>query len=262
MSIPAFDGVAATYDEEFTDQHLGRLLRASVWRVLARTWAAGDQVVELGCGTGEDAAWMAERGMRIAATDVSTAMLDQARAKAVARGVADRVSFTSLDLADPREVEGLNGPFDGAFSNFGALNCVEDLRPLGAWLAPRLRPGGKLVLVLIGRFCPWEIAHFAARGRLPTAIRRFRTGARAHVGEGSLRVSYPSPARLVRQLGPDFQARSRRGVGWLLPPTDLAGLVGRHPKLFDSLARWDDRFGASGLARRTCDHWILEVERL
>lgn len=262
MSTPAFDGVAATYDEEFTDQHLGRLLRASVWRVVERTWEAGDHVIELGCGTGEDAAWMAEHGMRVTATDVSRAMLGEARAKVAARGVADRVNLSPLDLAGPLEGEGLNGPFDGAFSNFGALNCVDDLRPLGAWLAPRLRPGAKLVLVLIGRFCPWEIANFVARGRLPTALRRFRKGARANVGSASVRVSYPSPGRLLRELGPDFRARSRRGVGWLLPPSDLAGLVDRHPKLFGSLARWDDRFGASILAQRTCDHWILEVERL
>lgn len=261
-TVPVFDGVAATYDADFTDRRLGRHLRSSVWRVLARTWEAGDHVLDLGCGTGEDAVWMAERGIRVAATDASGAMLEVARTKVAASLLTSRVSLTSLDLARPLGQKALSGPFDGALSNFGALNCVDDLRPLGAWLSPRLRPGAKLVLVLIGRFCPWEIATFALRGRLPSALRRFRGRRPARVAQGSLPVSYPSPGRLLRELGPDFRARSHRGIGWLLPPSDLADLVDRYPRLFDALARWDSRFGASLPARWTCDHWILEVERL
>lgn len=258
---PAFDGVASTYDADFTDRRLGRFLRSSVWCVLERTWEAGDHILDLGCGTGEDAVWMAERGIRVAATDASGAMLEVARAKVAASLLTSRVSLTSLDLGRPFEQDALTGPFDGALSNFGALNCIDDLGPLGVWLSPRLRPGAKLVLVLIGRFCPWEIATFAVRGRLPSALRRFRRRS-AKVGRGSLPVSYPSPGRLLRELGPDFRACSHRGIGWLLPPTDLADLVDRHPRLFDAFARWDRRFGASLPARWTCDHWILEVERL
>ena len=54
--------------------------------------------------------------------------------------------------------------FDGAYSNFGALNCLPDLRAVSAALAPRLRPGGLLVAAVIGRHCPWELVFYLLRG--------------------------------------------------------------------------------------------------
>ena len=46
--------------------------------------------------------------------------------------------------------------FDAAFSNFGPLNCVEDLPAVARQLHEVLRPGGVLVASVIGRVCPWE----------------------------------------------------------------------------------------------------------
>ncbi len=45
-------------------------------------------------------------------------------------------------------------PFDGAFSNFGAVNCTEDLSSL-AMDAARLKPAnGALAWVIMGRRVP------------------------------------------------------------------------------------------------------------
>jgi len=51
-----FDAVASGYDAAFTERTLGRMLRAAVRERLP--FAAGDRVLELGCGTGEDAIWL------------------------------------------------------------------------------------------------------------------------------------------------------------------------------------------------------------
>jgi ubiquinone/menaquinone biosynthesis C-methylase UbiE len=57
-----FDAVAARYDETFTFSRIGQAQRAAVWRELAKTFQAGDRTLEIGCGTGVDACFLAEIG--------------------------------------------------------------------------------------------------------------------------------------------------------------------------------------------------------
>src|SRR5262245_13038701 len=201
-----FDAAAARYDATFTLRSLGRWLRDAVWEELGSVFRPGDRVLELGCGTGEDAIWLARQGVRVSATDVSAEMLAIARRKAVAAGVADRIMFARVDVGAIRDwglgiepspipnPQSLISLYDGAFSNFGALNCLSQRRPVAEALASQVRPGGRVVLVVMGPLCPWEMAWHLMHGQARTAFRRLRPGIVAHVGAGaSVRVWYPSP---------------------------------------------------------------------
>ena len=90
-------------------------------------------ILEIGCGTGEDAIHFAKLGHTVMATDVSDAMLQRTQLKLadVSPEVRERIQTSTLDAADP-ESAGLSDArnFDLVFSNFGALNCVADLQPL------------------------------------------------------------------------------------------------------------------------------------
>ena len=55
--------------------------------------------LDLGCGEGGDAIWLARQGWRVTAVDVSTTALDRAAAEAATAGVADRIDFRQHDLA-------------------------------------------------------------------------------------------------------------------------------------------------------------------
>src|SRR3546814_1016892 len=59
----------------------------------------------------------------------------------------------------------LDGTFDGIYSNFGPMNCVPDLDAAAEDCARLLAPGGALVFSVMGRICPWELGHYALRGR-------------------------------------------------------------------------------------------------
>jgi len=257
-----FDAVADDYDASFTDTEVGRLHRASVWRHLDTDLEPSSRILELGCGTGEDALWLARRGHRVLATDVSTAMLDRAKRKIADAGLGDRVGFAPLDLgAIAREPAPADAPFDAVFSNFGALNCIEDCRELGRVLHRWVRPGGRAVLVVMGPFCLWETAWYTLRLRPRTATRRWRNGREATVGEGpAVRVWYPTAAGLCRQLAPWFRLREKRAIGALVPPADAAGLVRHRPALLYRLDALDRRWGhrLSAIA----DHTLLSLERV
>jgi len=260
----AFDAVAAGYDADFTERRLGRWLRAAVWERLDGAFRPGERVLELGCGTGEDALRLARRGLRVTATDVSPGMLAVAKAKAEAAGLEGRIRFLRLDAG---RLEGagdpaLDGPFAGAYSNFGALNCLPSRRELGRALAARIRPGGILALVIMGPLCPWETAWHLAHGELNTARRRWRPGVTAHVGDGrTLRVWYPSPRALRAELAPDWRMLDLAGVGALLPPTQLAHLAERWPRSFATLALLERRFRRAWPWTWLNDHYLAVFER-
>ncbi|MEL6525745.1 MAG: class I SAM-dependent methyltransferase, partial [Chloroflexota bacterium] len=119
-----FDALAVTYDSDFTSQPIGEILRARVHERLLTHFSVGDHVLEMGCGTGEDALFLSQQGINVTATDASDEMLAVARAKTAQ---TDTVKVQHLNLANlpPQHVSS----FDGAFSNFGALNCLTNWRP-------------------------------------------------------------------------------------------------------------------------------------
>ena len=86
-SIALFDGMAESYDAVWTNTAVGRAQRNLVWRDVDALFRAGEQILDVGCGTGEDASHFAARGLRVHATDASPAMVAAARARGVAAGV-------------------------------------------------------------------------------------------------------------------------------------------------------------------------------
>lgn len=160
-----FDAVAQRYDETFTFSKIGQAQRASVWKELEKTFHPGDRVLELGCGTGVDACFLAQRGVTVFGCDASPEMIAVAhRRTEQMRNMAAPVRLHHLraeEVGSLREV----GLFDGAFSNFGVINCVDDLRSLTIDLAKLLRPGTSALLCLMGPCCAWEIAWYLAAGK-------------------------------------------------------------------------------------------------
>lgn len=101
----------------------------------------GMDAVEFGCGTGYVAGWMARRGARVTAIDVSPAQLATARRLAKAHGA--EITF----IEGNAEATGLpDAAFDFAISEYGAsIWCPPDVWLTEAWRL--LRPGGRLVFL-------------------------------------------------------------------------------------------------------------------
>lgn len=270
----AFDQVAADYDREFTDTALARALRAIVWSRLAEHVQPGTRVLEIGCGTGEDAVWLAKRGVHVVATDISPAMLDVTRQKAERAGVADQVETFVLNASSPLSHPMGEPPalrFGGAshglrvraaFSNFGALNCVGDLRPIANALAKWMQPGGRFILVLINRWCAWEMLWHVIHLQPRVAFRRLRRdGVDAKLGDGTVHTWYPSIGSIRRTFAPGFKLRGVTGLGVFLPPSYLEPVVAKRPRLFRWLTRLEHATAAAFPFTRVADHVIIELER-
>jgi SAM-dependent methyltransferase len=253
--ITSFDSLAADYDVHFTGTSLGSLLRGAVHRRLDARFAPGDRVLEMACGTGEDAVHLGRRGVRVVATDASELMIERARTKVEATGLGDLIETRRLAIQD---LASLAGPFDGAFSDFGGLNCVADLAGLGRNLGDLVRPGGAVLLCVMGPVVPWEWAGFLLRGELGKAFRRLRRGG---VPWRGITVRYPTPAALRRAFASAFRPVRLSAVGALLPPTEWEPWAARHPRLLASLARWERRLDTVPPLPWLSDHYLLELER-
>ena len=260
LRAAAFDEVAAQYDDAFTDTLLGRLLRERVWQVVVTLLRPGQRVLELACGTGEDALWLARRGATVVATDGSPEMIEVARQKAARVDLEAAIDFRTCSLQQlSAGLPAWVGELDGVLSNFGGLNTIGDWRPLARALAGRVRPGGWLLLVVMGPFCPWEIGWQLLHGQTGRAVRRLREPALARVGGRALSVWYPSPRRLAQAFAPSFRPCQTRSLGLWLPPTELSHLVARYPGLFSALNRVEQT-----TARFTAgwgDHYLLLLEK-
>jgi SAM-dependent methyltransferase len=238
--------------------------RERVWALFDRVLPPAGRFLDLGCGTGEDLRWLAKRGAElVVGCDASAEMLSETRRKTEAAGVAGTVELRCFDLdriADEPTPPG--APFDGSISDFGALNCVADRRPVAATVARWLAPGAPFVVVVMGRTCAWEIAAHLVQLRPGAAFRRLREGREVALpGGGRVRVWYPSLRDIRREFEGHFAHRETIGIGCFLPPPYLAGTVVARPRSLAALRRLEIVLGHrrpwSGLA----DHAALVFVR-
>lgn len=257
-----FDSIADCYDDAFTNSSIGRAQRAVVWNKLDRTFAARDRVLEIGCGTGIDACHLAHRGVAVTACDNSRRMIELTTRRLERHQMQALVDARLLAAENLNDLAG-TGLFDGAFSNFGALNCVRDPADLASSLARLLRPGAIALLCWMGPFCLWEVIFYLI-GREPAkAFRRFRRdGVIARLGDGpAVHVTYPSVRSLARTFAPHFRLTSVHGVGVFVPPSYCEHWSRKFPRLLHVAEHADSVAGKCPGVRMLADHILLSFER-
>ena len=262
VASAAFDSVAASYDQTFTSSRIGRAQRTAVWRELSKTFHSGQRVLEIGCGTGVDACFLAERGTRVVACDPSSEMIEVLTQRIHQAGWKNLIEPRVLAAEDISTIPRTE-LFDGAFSNFGAINCVDDLRKLAIDLARLLKPGATALLCWMGPCCIWEVAWYLLHGSAQKALRRFnRNGVRARIADDVfVNVRYPSAQALSRTFAPEFRLRAIAGVGIAVPPSYLEPWAQRHSDWLHICERIDLSLGRCPGMRSLGDHVLVRLER-
>lgn len=102
------------------------------------------RTLEVGCGTGTNALWLAEQGFDVLAVDISPLAIEKARAK-------PNPGKCRFEVLDFMKAEAPGAPFDFVFDR-GVLHVfdeAEDRAKFAARVAPLLSPNGRW-LSLIG----------------------------------------------------------------------------------------------------------------
>ncbi|WP_406529151.1 class I SAM-dependent methyltransferase [Streptomyces sp. I8-5] len=111
-------------------------------------------VLDLGCGGGGDALWLARLGWHVTAVDVSSVAVERLRGVALAHGLSDRISAQQHDLRRSFP----DGTFDLVCAHYLHTPLDLDRAVVLRAAAHALRQGGRLLVVDHGSTAPWSWA--------------------------------------------------------------------------------------------------------
>ena len=262
LSAP-FDDLASSYDDVFSNSPIGRAQRSAVWKELNRVFHPGHHILEINCGTGIDAMHLANRGIQVDAFDVSPGMIAQAKIHANGAAQPLAVHFGCL-RTEALDTLPFNSAYDGVLSNFAGLNCISDVGSVARNLSRLVRPGGRAVLCMFGRFCLWEVLWYLSAGDFRRAFRRFRRNPinATLAGRATVRVYYRGVAEIRDLFAPHFRLERTQGVGVFVPPSYAGPLALKFPQLLRAAASIDPFIGQLPIARSIADHVVLTLERV
>lgn len=256
-----FDVLAGNYDAAFTESLIGQAQRRMSYKWLRPllTQKSGMQLLEINCGTGADAYWMAQKEHRVIATDASPAMIDKAKRKIAIAPLPNQPEFQTCAF-DELQATFQDRQFDGIVSNFAGLNCVSPvvMENVARQLQQLLRPGGFLAVVLFGKYCLWETMYYLLKAQPAQAFRRWNNSALMVPLSPTVQqpVYYYSVKKFSRLMRP-LQLIEKRPVGLCIPPSWMEGYMQKHRRFFQWLVKAEDRIGGAAFATSLADHAFL-----
>ena len=263
-----FDSMADDYDHRLHAETnpSTAVIRKVIHDLASRHIPGEGTVLDLGCGSGDDTVFLAGRGNRVLAMDLSAEMVAVARDKALSQGLEERVRFAVGPAAMAkvlwrREI-GEGEEAVGVISSFGVLNAEPELETVVKGLAEVLRPGACVVATLMGRLSPWHLLSAPRHAAVKRDWGRFIKGvARVGNDQDGVDIRYWFPKEVQQIFGSHFVVRQVRPVGIVLPPPERLGrLVGSKP-VHGILRRIDHKLASWNLFRNAGDHFVIVLER-
>lgn len=258
-----FDIASQTYDKDFTDTKIGRLQREMVWKYLGPNIKTSEhlQILELNCGTGEDAIHMAKLGNTVTATDISPEMVSKAKEKSIINNVENLIITHPLDL---RDVNGeiLDKKFDLIFSNFGGFNCISqiEIHRFKQTIKHLIKPNGKIILVIMPKLCLWESFYFLMKFKPSEAFRRKRESVDANVSGVSVKTWYYSPNDISKIFAPEFENIKVKPIGFFAPPSYLESFFAGKKLLIRLISFLEKRLSFFRWQGKMADHFYIELQ--
>jgi ubiquinone/menaquinone biosynthesis C-methylase UbiE len=260
--ISAFDSVAENYDAAFTQTKIGRAQRKIVWHYLEKILSGKTnlKLLELNCGTGEDAVWFAKKGHTVLATDISEKMLQLTEQKALKHNFKNRIQTKKIDFTN---IEGANleEKFDLIFSNFGGINCLafENFCKLPDSLSNLLNPSGRLIMVIMPTFCLWEMIYFTLKLNLKKAFRRSSTKrVRVNLYGEEILIDYYTPILVNKIFRKNFEQVMLKPVGFFIPPSYLERFFSTKHRTLEFIKRLESVVTNRSLLSNYSDHYLID----
>lgn len=259
-----FDALSDTYDSVVRGNAFDMRLREVTGPILAKAFDPGEVVLEIGAGTGLETLPLARRGVQVVATDISRLMLDKLAKKAKEEGLSDLVMTRRLSASDlsPLHQEFGSSSFDGAFSNFGALNCEADIGNIPAGIAQLVREHSLVVFAVWNRVCLWEMIAYIMAGKPRRGLARLRDPVPVGDSRFGVPVFAQSFSKFVRRFSPFFRLERTLGLPVFLPPYDLGPRIERLHDLVLLLESIEGRLAGHAPFNRLGDHFVVELRRL
>jgi ubiquinone/menaquinone biosynthesis C-methylase UbiE len=260
-SAEAFSKQSAIFDEIYAGNTIVNYKRERVRAHVLQYLQPGSHILELNSGTGEDTLFFAQQGHYVYATDIAEGMQNQLKQKVLQAGMQHRVGTQLCSFTQLEQLQNL-GPYDLIFSNFAGLNCTGELHTVLASFAALLKPGGVATLVILPKFCLWEML-LIFKGKFKTATRRLfsRHGVTAHVEGTYFKCWYYNPAYITNRLSSAFSILNIEGLCTIVPPSYMEGFAEKHPRIYRFLKAKEDKLKSAWPWKFIGDYYIISLQK-
>lgn len=252
-------GFSSVYDEyEKIDQQgiVAKWMRKRVHKHLLNYLNKDDEILELNAGSGIDAFFLAKKGFKVFATDVSNGFVEYFSKKINKEQLESKIEFQQLSFT---EISSLNRKFDYIFSNFGGLNCIENLDDVLLNFDKLLNPGGKVSLVIMPKICFWEWLWFYKSFK--KAFRRLKSKPeKANVDGFEIDVWYHNYKTIIKYLEKDFKLLKVENLAFFAPTGANDDFAIKFPKIYKILTYLDEKLNFLQ-ARGIGDYFIISLEK-
>lgn len=254
----SFDNAAGNYDQTFTNTDIGKMQRNLVYAGLSKHLNTVQNILEINCGTGEDAIWLTKQNFKVTATDISSKMIEVAKSK---------TTFSNLNFAIV-DINSIAATFEGEkfdllFSNFGGLNCVSksQLQNFFENIGSILSEKGKLVLVIMPKNTVWERFYFLVKAQFLNISRRKKESVTVPVEGENVTTYYYNPKDIVNLSEANFETMSIKPIGFFVPPSYLEGFFKNKKGLLRFLNTLEQGIKNWSFLSKYADHYIIVLQK-
>lgn len=254
--IASFDVAAQNYDSDFTHTEIGKLQRHLVYENLQKQLKNIQTILEINCGTGEDAIWLANQNFNVTATDISKKMIEIANSKAT----LENLNFKILDI---NNIHQESKKYNMIFSNFGGLNCLSEseLETFFKSVSEIISEKGKISLVIMPKNTIWEQFYFLMKGNFKSIFRRKKEAAYANVEGEMVKTYYYNSKDIVHLCQANFEIISVKPIGFFIPPSYLEPFFKNKKLLLNGLHFLENRIKNWSILSKYADHYIITLQK-
>ncbi|MBI1768796.1 MAG: methyltransferase domain-containing protein [Bacteroidetes bacterium] len=253
----AFSKQSIHFDEDDFSNAILQEWRKRIYKHVDQFIKPNSKILELNAGTGIDAIRFAREGHSVHATDISGGMIKKLKDKISIHSLTNTISIQQISFEN---IDNVEGKFDYVFSNFGGLNCIDDLKKVTRHLPKLLNEGGFITWVIMPRVSPWEWT-WAFKGKFKEAFRRFdRNGTSAHLEGETFTTYYYSSDQIKDCFDSQFQLLKTEGLGIFSPPPSAVNFAKRFRGISNFLNRIDRVASKMYPFNRWGDHVIVTLE--
>lgn len=210
-----FSEASNIYDQKILSNFVNMYIRTIEMSTLLRYSRGNARVLEIGCGTGEEASrFIKETGNDLICLDVSRGMINFAKNKMEKLGIIDR--FNSVK-GPASAVQSIGNSFDLIYSFNGALNTEPRIRETASGIYNSLKDHGILIFSVRNRKCLGESILYSILGKSERVTERIKEEITVEVVGKKVKSRYYSPSEILSIFN-QFKLVEKKGLAIILPP--------------------------------------------